>query len=146
MTETHPATRQTVRLVREAVVIYARAFGMTEERLDDVRLAVSEAVTNVVLHAYRNQPGLVHVTARVVDDDLWVLVSDDGRGAHTPPQTPGLGYGLAVITDTSDEFALLDRAEGGTEARMRFALRQPSKLRLVGPSPPRADRRRPFSR
>ncbi len=72
---------------------YASAAGIQGEQLDGVRLAVSEAVTNVVLHAYRDEPGEVHVTARVVDHELWVLIADDGVGLGTPTLRPGLGLG-----------------------------------------------------
>jgi anti-sigma regulatory factor (Ser/Thr protein kinase) len=118
--ESYPATPESVPLIRHAVTDYAKAVGVAEHRLDDVRLAVSEAVTNVVLHAYRDGPGEVHVAARAVGGELWVLVADSGCGPHTPARSPGVGWGLALITAASDEFTLLERAEGGTEARMLF--------------------------
>jgi anti-sigma regulatory factor (Ser/Thr protein kinase) len=95
---------------------------VAEPQLDGVRLAVSEAISNVVLHAYADEPGNVHVTARVVDGELWILVADEGRGHNSSPARAGLGWGLAFITDAADEFALAERADGGTEARMMFRL------------------------
>jgi serine/threonine-protein kinase RsbW len=120
LSQTYAATSDAVRLVRRAIVEYAQAAGMTGETLYSVRLAVSEAVTNVVRHAYPGQPGQVQVTASAIDGELWVLIADTGCGSQSPPENPGLGWGLAVITDASDEFTLVGRAEGGTEARMRF--------------------------
>ena len=76
----------------------------------------------MVLHAYRDEPGEVHVTARMVDHELWVLIADDGVGLGTPALRPGLGWGLAFITDASDEFTLAERAGGGAEARIVFRL------------------------
>ncbi len=96
--------------------------GLQGERLDGVRLAVSEAVTNVVRHAYRGERGEVHLTVRMVDNELWVLVADDGCGLSVPSADPGLGWGLAFITDACDEFTLAERAGGGAEARMVFRL------------------------
>jgi anti-sigma regulatory factor (Ser/Thr protein kinase) len=109
--------------LRHAVAEYAHALGIAGDQLDGVRLAVSEALSNVVLHAYReSEPGYLHLTARVVGDELWVLVADDGRGHNTSPIRPGLGWGLAFITDAADEFTMAERAEGGSEARMVFRL------------------------
>jgi serine/threonine-protein kinase RsbW len=120
--ESRLATPEAVRVIRNSVTDYASAVGIVGSRLDDVRLVVSEAVANVVLHAYRDQSGPVHVTAQVVDNELWVLIADEGVGNNVPTQRPGLGVGLPLMTKLSDGFTLLDRAEGGTEARMRFVI------------------------
>ena len=123
LSESALATPEVIPALRHAVADYAEAAGITGPKLDGVRLAVSEAVSNVVLHAYQDDPGEVHVTARVVGDELWVLVADDGRGPNAEPLRPGLGWGLAFIADAADEFSLAERAQGGTEARMVFRLR-----------------------
>jgi serine/threonine-protein kinase RsbW len=120
--ESFPAIRQSIPLIRERVTAAAESLGATGGQLDAVRLAVSEAVTNVVVHAYRDEPGDLQVSIRPLDDELWVLIGDDGCGCQTPPVAPGMGWGLAIITDSCDEFALVDRAGGGTEARMRFRI------------------------
>jgi serine/threonine-protein kinase RsbW len=122
LSESYPATPQTVAVVRRSVVDLARALGIRGSKLDDVRLAVSEAVTNVVLHAYPSGTGLVHVTAQAADDELWVLIADDGAGHNIPSKRPGLGWGLALITKSCDEFTLVERASGGSEARMCFRI------------------------
>jgi anti-sigma regulatory factor (Ser/Thr protein kinase) len=110
-------------MLRHAVADYARSVGIDGDQLDGVRLAVSEALSNVVLHAYgESDPGYIHLTARVVGDEFWVFVADDGRGHNSAPVHPGLGWGLAFITDAADEFALAARADGGSEARMVFRL------------------------
>jgi anti-sigma regulatory factor (Ser/Thr protein kinase) len=95
---------------------------MDANGVDAVRLAVSEAVTNAIVHGYRGERGKVDVVATAVNGDFWVLVSDAGCGCQTPAVHPGLGWGLALITDACNEFSLVDRAEGGTEARMRFEI------------------------
>lgn len=122
LNESYRATPDVIPTLRHMVADYAREVGVSGLQLDAVRLAVSEAITNVVLHAYQDEPGLIHLTARVVGAELWVLVADDGRGCNASPLRPGLGWGLAFITDATDEFALAERAEGGTEARMVFKL------------------------
>lgn len=120
--ETLPAAAESVPRARQLVAAFARQAGLTGQRLDMLRLAVSEAVTNVVVHAYRGRSGTVRVAAAIASGELWVLVSDSGCGYQTPPATPGLGLGLMLMADACDEFVIAERAEGGTEARMQFVL------------------------
>jgi anti-sigma regulatory factor (Ser/Thr protein kinase) len=89
-----------------------------------VVLAVSEAVTNVVVHAYRDcdadaPPGHVHVTVTVEPDELLVAVSDDGVGLTPRADSPGLGLGLPIIAALADRFEVQERA-GGTRVLMGF--------------------------
>jgi anti-sigma regulatory factor (Ser/Thr protein kinase) len=132
LSESHPATPEAVGIIRRSVAGYARAAGLDDSALDAVRLAVSEAVTNVVLHAYPLGSGQVHVTVRAFEDELWILIADDGRGHNLPSARPGLGWGLALITQECDAFTLLERAEGGTEARMCFVI--PARRQDVTPA------------
>jgi len=95
--------------------------------LGAVDLAVSEAVTNAVIHAYRDrdpadEPGRVRVTLDVDDDGVWIVVSDRGVGLSPRPDSPGLGLGLQVITDVCDELRI-DQRTDGTSVRMRFRSR-----------------------
>jgi serine/threonine-protein kinase RsbW len=122
LNESQLATPDAITPLRHAVADYARAAGIEGVQLDAVRLAVSEALTNVVVHAYRDEPGQVHLTARTVDNELWVLIADDGCGLSVPTEKPGLGWGLAFITDACDHFTLAERSGGGVEARMVFRL------------------------
>ena len=118
-----PAVPASVVQARHDVIEFARRSGAAGERLEDVRLAVSEAVTNVVLHAYDGEePGSVALTAAVAGEELWVLVADDGHGLQASSRRPGLGMGLALIASVCDLFSVVKRGSGGTELRMRFAL------------------------
>jgi anti-sigma regulatory factor (Ser/Thr protein kinase) len=105
---------------------FARDAGLSGERLHKLRLAVSEAVTNVVVHAYRDRAGTVSLAAALASGELWILVSDSGCGFQTPSARPGLGLGLALMADACDDFVIAERAEGGTEARLLFALDGPA--------------------
>jgi serine/threonine-protein kinase RsbW len=107
---------------RSAVGDLAVKAGASGETLDAVRLAVSEVVTNAVLHAYGEDPGTIQVTAAALDDELWILISDDGRGLDARTDSPGLGFGLALVSQVSDDFSIVSRASGGTEVRIRFNL------------------------
>lgn len=122
LTVTYPANPTSVGIARCALTAFAAGVGADYRQVEAVRLAVSEAMTNAVLHAYRDDAGEVHVTAALASDELWVLIADDGCGLQPQADRPGLGLGLALISQVSDEMAVVPRAEGGTEVRMRFAL------------------------
>jgi anti-sigma regulatory factor (Ser/Thr protein kinase) len=93
-----------------------------EADADAVALAVSEAVTNVVLHAYRGaRQGMIAIRAEVNGDDkLLVSVVDRGVGMRPDPQQGGLGLGLPLIGEIADSVEISSRDEGGVELRMRF--------------------------
>jgi serine/threonine-protein kinase RsbW/stage II sporulation protein AB (anti-sigma F factor) len=116
------ATPAAVPGVRRAVVDFAELHGVGVG--PDVALAVSEAITNAVLHAYRDHsPGAVRVVACAEPDRLVVVVRDYGCGMSPHPDSPGLGLGLAVIGRLATELTIErpDDAEGGTRLRMCFA-------------------------
>jgi anti-sigma regulatory factor (Ser/Thr protein kinase) len=131
--ESYPATRESVPQARAALTAFAIRAGAKGDKLEAVRLAASEAVTNAVLHAYQGRAGTIQVTAWYVPGELWVLVGDDGGGLRVRRDRPGLGLGLALIAQMADEFEILSRSSGGTELRMRFALRR-SDRRAAGQS------------
>lgn len=110
--------------LRRAVVAYAREVGSAQTDTEAVRLAVSEALTNVAMHAYRDgEPGCMTVEAWPERQHLVVHVSDDGVGLIPRPDSPGMGIGLAVMAQAADEFTISNR-EGvpGTLVQLRFAL------------------------
>ena len=130
------AVPEAVPALRHSLVEFVRAAGADEQQCEAVRLAISEAITNVVLHAYGSERGLVHLSASIAGSEIWVTVADDGRGITAPSEHPGLGQGLALIGAVSKSIAILRRSSGGTELRLRFALRSrvaaaPPPLRLV---------------
>ncbi|MGZ4285875.1 MAG: ATP-binding protein [Solirubrobacteraceae bacterium] len=122
ISHTYPAVADSVPRAREALSTFARAGGATDDQLDSIRLAVSEATTNVVVHAYEDDYGRIQLDAGVAAGELWVLISDDGLGMRPQIQSPGLGFGLSLISQVCDEFEIAKRSSGGLEVRMRFAL------------------------
>ncbi len=109
-------------MARRAVVEFAERADASEELIESVRLVVSEAVTNAVVHAYHEDGGEVHVAAALASDELWVLIGDDGHGLEVGSRRPGLGMGLALIASECDQFSVVKRSSTGTELRMRFRL------------------------
>ncbi len=88
----------------------------------DIALAVSEAVTNVVMHAYPNDAEDWFVlTARATDRELVVVIRDYGVGLDSVSPHAGLGVGLTVIDRLADSVTYAD-ARPGTLATLRFRL------------------------
>jgi serine/threonine-protein kinase RsbW/stage II sporulation protein AB (anti-sigma F factor) len=113
-----------VPLLRSAVAAFAGSAGVVEPLLSSVKLAVSEAVTNAVLHAYvGKRPGPVHLGAWIDDDCLVIEVSDEGGGMMPRLDSPGLGVGLPFIADTADSLDITSAPGGGAQLRMAFDLR-----------------------
>lgn len=118
----YPAVPDSVPRARSAVVGLAAEAGATSAEIDAIRLATSEALTNVVVHAYVGAPGKVHVSAALQAGELKVIVADDGSGPAPRADRRGLGLGLALIAEAADALAILKRPGGGTEVQMRFAV------------------------
>jgi anti-sigma regulatory factor (Ser/Thr protein kinase) len=116
------ATAEQIAVLRREVTSYAAAAGVADGRLGDVRLAVSEAATNAVLHAYRDrEPGQIRVLAKVLDDGfLCITVEDDGFGPLPRSDSPGLGLGLPTIASVADAVELSAGAAKGARLSMRF--------------------------
>jgi serine/threonine-protein kinase RsbW/stage II sporulation protein AB (anti-sigma F factor) len=120
----YPAEPPSVSSIRHSLADFARGQGVAEDVIAAAGLAVSEATTNAVVHAYASddQPGSVAVLAGIEDGQLWVTVCDEGRGMRPRPDSPGLGLGLPLIAQMAASFEVHERDSGGTEVRMRFAL------------------------
>jgi anti-sigma regulatory factor (Ser/Thr protein kinase) len=98
----------------------ARECGLSDERVDDVRLAVSEAVSNVVQHAYDGQePGQVIATADVAEGTLRIVIADSGGGLVPRSRSPGLGLGLPLMAHVADTIDVISN-DPGTEIHMTF--------------------------
>lgn len=122
----YPADPTQVARIRHAVNAVAIECGVNTETQDRVGLAVSEAATNVVLHAYRDAhtSGPIHVTASAVEDGrfLDIVVSDRGIGMSSRTDSPGMGVGLELMAHEADQLEIRGGDGGGTDVRLRFAL------------------------
>ncbi len=119
---TLPARAENVAVIRHVLGGVGDAFALGPDILADVRLAVSEACANVVIHAYAGADvGLMGVEVSGAADVLEVVVRDHGRGMAPRPDSPGLGVGLPLIASLAATLELVSLPEGGTEVRMGFA-------------------------
>jgi serine/threonine-protein kinase RsbW len=113
-----------VGVVRQALAGMADALDVDVSVLADMKMAVTEACTNVVVHAYDEAPGRLEVDMLAGEEDLTIVVRDHGAGIQPKPartQPPALGLGLPLIAALSDAFELRGAAGHGTEVRMTFA-------------------------
>ncbi len=96
---------------------------MSEQLLSDIKLAVTEACTNVVIHAYPDGEGPMEIDAAVGDDRrLSIVVRDEGRGILPRADSPGLGLGLPLIATLAESLELGKGDDESTEVRMTFSL------------------------
>lgn len=117
------ARAENIAVVRHAVGGLGDAFAMSESKMADVRLAVTEACANVVVHAYpEGHQGTMEVLASIDEQRLVVVVRDRGRGIRPRPDSPGLGLGLSLIAALTDNVQLGHDGEEHTEVRMTFDL------------------------
>jgi serine/threonine-protein kinase RsbW/stage II sporulation protein AB (anti-sigma F factor) len=121
-----PALADDIARLRHGFVGFARAVGLPRTLIDDVSIAISEAATNAVLHAYEGAaaPGDVVLTADVSDPALVrVVIADDGAGMRPRPDTTGLGLGLPLLAELADHLAIAPGAGGrGPRVSMEFAV------------------------
>jgi serine/threonine-protein kinase RsbW len=119
---TLPARAENVAVVRHAVGGLGDVLELDEQTLSDIKLAVTEACTNVVVHAYPDGEGPMGLRAVVADDGLVIVVSDRGRGIVPRADSPGLGLGLPLIATLAESLELGSGRGEETEVRMTFDL------------------------
>jgi anti-sigma regulatory factor (Ser/Thr protein kinase) len=114
-----PIRPESVAVARHAVERYAEAQGIDGQR---VALAVSEAVTNALVHGSRDQSRdiSVRLAAHLQGDALLVSVADDGPGVKPDLQRDPLRLGLILIAAAADSMCIETPAGAGTRVVMRF--------------------------
>jgi serine/threonine-protein kinase RsbW len=118
-----PARAENIAIVRHAFGALGEALAIDEEVVSDIRLAVTEACTNVVVHAYPDgREGPMEVFATLLGEELTVVVRDEGTGIGPRPDSPGLGLGLPLIASLTESVQLGRDEEERTEVRMTFSL------------------------
>jgi serine/threonine-protein kinase RsbW len=121
---TMPARPEGVGVVRQALAGMADALDFDASVLADMKMAVTEACTNVVVHAYDEDSGVLEVEMLADEAGLTIVVRDHGSGIQPRPhrsEPPALGLGLPLIAALSDSFELRGSAGQGTEVRMTFS-------------------------
>jgi anti-sigma regulatory factor (Ser/Thr protein kinase) len=120
---TLPAVPSTVGQLRRSAAGFASEAGASGETTDAVALAVSETVTNAVMHAYVGmEPGSVSVRCQADGERLVIQVVDEGIGIAARHDSPGVGHGLAMVGAVAQTLEVASRPDGpGTVVTMSFA-------------------------
>ncbi len=120
-----PAKAENVAVIRHALSGMAEQIGMDEAGLADLKTVVTEACTNVVVHAYPNGDGPLLVEADPDEEGLTVTVRDSGSGISPEADSDraSLKLGLSLIAALSSSFSISGGLDRGTEVMMRVPLR-----------------------
>lgn len=124
-----PAKAEYIALARLTLTGLAELTGMAEETLADLKLALTEAVSNSIRHAYDASGGQVEIAYELTGSELRIEVVDDGAG-FDPVRPPALegeeltegGLGIAIIRTIADELEI-DSEPGSRGSRLRFVKR-----------------------
>ena len=114
---------------RDAVAAFCLELNPSLSALSDVKTAVSEAVTNCTVHAYREHTGIVTIECEIEDRVLHIKVSDEGKGIPdiekavqpfftTLPSDERSGMGFTIMQTFMDGFSVESKEGGGTVVNM----------------------------
>jgi len=130
MTLTFSSRSENEAFARIAVAAFVSQLDPTVDELNDLKTAVSEAVTNAIIHGYEGNPdGMVTIEARIEGDTVSIIVRDEGKGiedlelARQPlftsrPELERSGMGFTIMENFMDEFEAASEPGKGTEIRM----------------------------
>lgn len=125
---TLPARPENVAVVRHVLGAFAESMRLPDELIEDLRLAVTEACTNVVRHAYPDgDPGAVEISIEPRGERVQIVVADAGRGIGASSDTSGPGLGLPLIAAIADTVDLQSAPGGGSRVAMTFGRRHPGQ-------------------
>ena len=131
-----PALSRNESYARAAVGAFVSQLDPTVDELGSVKAAVSEAVTNCVVHAYSEceTVGIINITARIKDEEVYIKITDKGCGiedvkkAMEPLFTTGgserAGLGFAVMENFMDKLTVRSKPGRGTVVTMEKRLKR----------------------
>lgn len=122
---------------RVAVAAFVSQLDPTVEELTEIKTVVSEAVTNAIIHGYEEQEGMVYIQCSMIDDQIELIIEDQGRGitdieeAREPlytskPELERSGMGFTIMENFMDEIEVVSRVGVGTRVRMVKSLKNHS--------------------
>lgn len=124
-----PSKSQNEAFARAVVGAFASQLDPTVEEISDIRTAVSEAVTNAIIHGYEDKIGIVEIVAKIKDNMLEVEVADQGKGIEdieaarqplftTKPELERSGMGFTVMETLMDTVDVFSEPGKGTRVVM----------------------------
>lgn len=118
---------ENVGIARVSAAAFAAQIDFTLNEIEEIKVAVSEAVSNAVIHGYEYQNGVIEIRMTLYNDKLEYIIIDHGKGItdidlarqpsySTDPERMGLGF--AFMESFMDELVIKSEVNKGTEVRM----------------------------
>ena len=115
---------------RITVAAFVASLDPTIEEISDIKTAVSEAVTNSIIHGYENKEGIIRINAYIYDNVLRIEIADQGKGIEdieiakqplytTKPELERSGMGFSFMEAFMDELNVYSRKNVGTTVIMK---------------------------
>ena len=126
---------------RLTVAAFASQLDPTIEELADIKTAVSEAVTNAIIHGYENRIGIVKVYAKLKDNEITIVISDNGKGIEnieiakeplytTKPNLERSGMGFTIMESFMDEVIIESVVGLGTKITMKKKIKKEDEEKI----------------
>ena len=120
---------------RVAVAAFIAPLNPTVEEMNDIKTAVSEAVTNSIIHGYEMEPGKIVLSCQTKENEVQIVVEDSGKGIEdvekarepfftTKPELERSGMGFAFMEAFMDEVEVFSKKNQGTKVTMRKKIGQ----------------------
>lgn len=124
---------------RITVAAFASQLNPTIEELADIKTAVSEAVTNSIIHAYENKQGIIRINAKIEDNTITIHISDNGKGIEnvdiakeplytTKPNLERSGMGFTIMESFMDSMKVESIVGLGTKVTLVKAIKKEEKI------------------
>ncbi len=115
---------------RMVVAGFVAQLDPTIEEIADIKTAVSEAVTNAIIHGYNNGPGRVRITCRICNHEVFIEIADTGKGIEdiekameplytTRPELERSGMGFSFMEAFMDDLEVESKLGEGTTVKMK---------------------------
>lgn len=120
---------------RITVAAFASQLDPTIEELADIKTAVSEAVTNCIIHGYENRQGIIKINAQIKDNQIIIQISDNGKGIEnvdiakeplytTKPNLERSGMGFTIMESFMDNMKVESIVGLGTKVTLTKSIRK----------------------
>ena len=120
---------------RITVAAFASQLDPTIEELADIKTAVSEAVTNCIIHAYENRQGIIKINAKLKEDEIIIQISDNGKGIEnvdvakeplytTKPNLERSGMGFTIMESFMDTMKVESIVGLGTKVTLTKTIKK----------------------
>ena len=124
---------------RITVAAFASQLDPTIEELADIKTAVSEAVTNCIIHGYEDKEGIIKINCKLTSNSILIEISDSGKGIEdinmakeplytSKPNLERSGMGFTIMESFMDEVKIESVVDIGTKVSMKKTIKREEKL------------------